>query len=298
MAIQARVANGYAWRMITIGGVSAVLGMWGVYDYAVKIPRNQELSDRQELLDLCRTALQTEQAPGQLSPEAQEAGAAVDEEITRIIAGEIEKARASGEDPAVTPGEELVIESSQDGAWVKLLFEIKAGLNSPRKLPLTASSYPRAFAAYESTDQVMSEIGEVVTPGKYDRITQWAFILCLPCAPYFFWMYYAARRRRYELQDDGTLVMPEGTWQAHDIASMDMSRWMSKSIATVVHHDGTRVKLDDYKYRNLHLIIGGIAHRLHPDEWDAEAKPVKPEGPPAPEATAAVGADAAAEEGT
>ena len=28
------------------------------------------------------------------------------------------------------------------------------------------------------------------------------------------------------------------------------------------------------KFRDLHLIIGAIASRLHPDEWDAEAKPV------------------------
>ncbi len=42
-----------------------------------------------------------------------------------------------------------------------------------------------------------------------------------------------------------------------------------------MHRDGTRVKLDDYKHRNLHLIIGRIASARYPGEWDAEAKPDK-----------------------
>ena len=43
--------------------------------------------------------------------------------------------------------------------------------------------------------------------------------------------------------------------------------------------EGTRIKLDDYQYKNLHLIIGAIAARLHPDDWDAEARPVAAEEP-------------------
>ena len=54
---------------------------------------------------------------------------------------------------------------------------------------------------------------------------------------------------------------------------------MAKSIAYVVHTQGTRVKLDDYKHRNLHLIVGGIASRLYPEAWDAEAKQIKADEP-------------------
>ena len=54
-----------------------------------------------------------------------------------------------------------------------------------------------------------------------------------------------------------------------------MSKWMAKSIAHVVHTDGTRLMLDDYKHRHLHLIIGAIASRLYPQDWDAQAKIVK-----------------------
>ena len=38
-------------------------------------------------------------------------------------------------------------------------------------------------------------------PGEYDRLTQWAFMLCLPCVPYFLWMYFTANRRVYTLDD-------------------------------------------------------------------------------------------------
>jgi hypothetical protein len=117
-------------------------------------------------------------------------------------------------------------------------------------------------------------LGDITAPGKYDRITQWAFISCLPCVPYFVWMFFSARRRVYRLDDDGTLHSPEGTWARDDIADIDMGRWMAKSIAWVVPRDGTRIKLDDYKFRDLHLIIGSIASRLHPDDWTSEAKPI------------------------
>ena len=54
---------------------------------------------------------------------------------------------------------------------------------------------------------------------------------------------------------------------------------MSKSIASVVHQDGQRVKLDDYLHKNTHLIVGTLASERYPDEWDAEAKVVRPEEP-------------------
>ncbi len=276
MAITARIANGYAWRMVIIGAVSGVLGAWGVYDYVIKIPRNQQLSDRRELLEMCQAALQTEQLRDQPSPEAAKAVAAVDSEVQLIISRALEETQGTAPTPDDV-SKNLVIEASGDGAWLKLLLDLKAGLNAPRQMPLSEDTYPDAYTAYQATQAAIDEIGAVVTPGKYDRITQWAFILCLPCAPYFFWLVVVARRQRYQLDDDGTLLMPEGTWKAADITDIDMSRWMAKSIAHVVDRDGVRVKLDDYKYRNLHLIIGAVASRVHPDDWDAEAKPIKAE---------------------
>ena len=50
---------------------------------------------------------------------------------------------------------------------------------------------------------------------------------------------------------------------------------MAKSVAAVEHRDGRRIKLDDYVHKDLHLIVGSIASRLHPEDWDDDAKPVK-----------------------
>ena len=47
---------------------------------------------------------------------------------------------------------------------------------------------------------------------------------------------------------------------------------MSKSVATVVAKDGTRIALDDYKFKNSNLISGGIASRLYPNDWDTDGR--------------------------
>jgi hypothetical protein len=182
------------------------------------------------------------------------------------------------------------IERSRDAAWIGLLMTILQGLGAEHRLPLI--NHPEAQTAFEAANQAIDAIGEITAPSQLDRATQWAFILCLPCAPWMLWMLLVARRQVYRLEDDGSLVAPGGTWKEQDIADIDMSRWMAKSIAWVVHRDGARIKLDDYRFRDLHLVVGAIAARLHPDLWSAEAKPLgKEAGSPAGEDGAAVGPD-------
>ncbi len=118
--------------------------------------------------------------------------------------------------------------------------------------------------------------GQPEKPARLDHIMQWGFIACLPFAPYYFWVYLSTRRQVYQLDDEGALHLPEvGAWARDEISDIDMSRWMKKSIAWVIHTDGTRVKIDDYKHRNAHLIIGAIAHRMYPEQWEIDAKAVK-----------------------
>jgi hypothetical protein len=138
----------------------------------------------------------------------------------------------------------------------------------------------------ELRDELVPGGAEPQPPGSWDKPTQWFFISSLLFAPFCFWSVISTSRRIYKLDDDGTLHLPEGDWAPGDIADIDMSRWMAKSIAHVVHKDGRRVMLDDYKHRHLHLIIGAIASRLHPESWDDQAKAIKPkaEEPPAEEA--------------
>lgn len=280
MAIEVRVSRGYAWRMIIIAAVSLVFGLWGVYDYIVKIPRDQQLADRLELLRASNDALETEQARGQLTPEAKQAYDAVTAELGAILgtylaeAGDLNSVSSPEGFREVLESFREELQASGELPWVALLATIGDGLVAARSLPLTEEGYPKAYAAFAQSQAAIEELGDITAPGKYDRITQWAFILCLPCVPYFMWMYFAATRRVYRLDDDGTLHMPEGTWTRDDIADIDMGRWMAKSIAWVVNREGVRVQLDDYKFRDLHLIIGSIAARLHPDDWTSEAKPI------------------------
>ena len=281
MVIEARVSRGYAWRMVIIAVVSLVFGLWGVYDYVYAIPRDQQRADRLDLLRNSKDALETEQARGQLTAQAKLAHAAVLAELNQILQQEL---TVSGpQDAPVNDVEEFgeaiagfrdQLEASGDLPWIGLLVTIRDGLVADRGLVLTEEDYPRAYAAYTQSQEAIKELGDITAPGKYDRMTQWAFISCLPCVPYFVWMFLAGKRRLYRLDDDGTLHTPDGTWARGDIANIDMGRWMAKSIAWVVHSDGTRIKLDDYKFRDLHLIIGSIASRLRPTEWTVEAKPI------------------------
>jgi hypothetical protein len=278
MAINVTIGKAYAWRMIIIGAASVVLGAWGVYDYAVDIPQRQMLTKRAELLTLSKDALETEQAAGSLTPEATTALEAVTAEIERTI--RVELGETFDPEQAATTAEMQkkfaeVMKTSKDAEWLGLLGVISQGLYSERRLPLTEQDYPQAFLAFDATRNNLDAIGQVAAPGKYDRLTQWAFIACLPCAPYFFWMYFVAKRRRYTLDDDGTLHTPAGTWQADEIADIDMNRWMAKSIAWVVHRDGARVKLDDFMFKGLHQIVAAIATRLYPDDWDKDARPAE-----------------------
>ena len=79
--------------------------------------------------------------------------------------------------------------------------------------------------------------------------------------------------KKYRLDDDGTLTAPGGgSIAASDIEDIDMSKWMSKSIATIKVRGGRTVVLDDYKFRNSHLIVGAIASRIYPDAWTSDAR--------------------------
>ena len=202
MALTTSIARHYALRQIIMAVVCLVLGLWGLYDFAIKIPDQKERWER----------------------------------------------------------------------WDSLMKET-AELEAKSELgPLTAEEKIH----YDATRTQLNELGSPTKPGELDRLVKGlAFVPCLPFAPYFLWVYVRTKRRVYQLDDDGTLHLPEGVWPQDQIADIDMSRWMAKSIAHVVDTQGTRVKLDDYKHRNLHLIIGGSASRLDPNAWDAEARQVK-----------------------
>lgn len=138
-----------------------------------------------------------------------------------------------------------------------------------------------AYAQIDAAMKTMSPDGaELTAPGTFDWVVQWIYASGLPCAPYIFWSLWRQWRRRYSLDDDESLhfegdpQLKSGVWTKEQIADIDMSTWMMKSIAHAAHVDGARLKLDAHLHKNLDLIIGAIAHRLHPDEWTIDAKPV------------------------
>ena len=92
--------------------------------------------------------------------------------------------------------------------------------------------------------------------------------------PYFLYAQWKLTRRRFRLDDDGTLHSREGTFAADQLADLDMSRWMEKSIATAVTTDGMRVDMDDFLYKGVEDIVATLAARFHPGQWTRDARPI------------------------
>lgn len=142
---------------------------------------------------------------------------------------------------------------------------------------------PEQRERYTQIEQQLRAIGEApAKPSKFNRLTQWFYISCILATPYCISLYRRARRQVYELDDQGTLhftgdpQLGSGAWKKDEIADIDMSRWMRKSIAYAVHTDGSRLMLDAYLHKHLDRIVGAIASQHYPDKWDKNASPIKP----------------------
>lgn len=139
--------------------------------------------------------------------------------------------------------------------------------------PLTDAEQAQLLAAQETLAEFRNEKPE--PPAGYDRAVQvWLYMVGCGVlgAPWCLWAWFSMRNKRFRLDDDGTLHYPGGSIAPEDMKDIDMSRWMAKSIATVHGDDGRAIKLDDYKYRNMHLIVGAIAQRFHPEDWTEDAR--------------------------
>jgi hypothetical protein len=207
MAIRTSIQPGQLLRIGFIGVLSFGLGLWGLYDYAVKIPRAEALVAEHAALVATKDALEAKQLSGALTAE----------ETTSL----------------------------------------------------------------ENTRRTLAErfIEAPVPPAAFDRAVQlWVYVvLCgLVGTPWAVWMYLSLKKRQFELTEDGTLVTPEGSCPLREVRDIDMSRWMDKSIAVVTLADGTTSLLDDYKYKNLHLIVGAVASMKYPELWTADARKVVP----------------------
>ncbi|HWB20442.1 MAG TPA: hypothetical protein VG711_09100 [Phycisphaerales bacterium] len=208
-------------RMIGMTIACVVFGVWGLYDYFVKIPRQQKAYDEYVTTKSELDALE-------------------------------EKGKSStGGSSVLSPDE------------IKRLQSLRAEFNQ------------------------VAQNGSVPSkPAAFDQWTQLAFISMLPCAPFIWWMYVKQKRMVYRIDETGTVHLPAEKnhpaeeWTADQIKDIDMSRWMAKSIATLEHVDGRSVKLDAYLHKDLHLIIGRLAHRFYPELWEEDGRKVKPDAAP------------------
>ncbi|MAT80069.1 MAG: hypothetical protein CMJ29_00300 [Phycisphaerae bacterium] len=252
--LHAAVAPSFSLRALFVAGMCLVLGLWGIYDYVWAIPAQARNYQRGEISRDVHSSLD--------SIDAGEETKMVDETVGKLDALLAQPLPDDAPDDA--------------NAWRATLVVYRNGIKRPNEISPTDWPALREQARLES-DAALELYGEATPPSDYDRPIQWLFILCLPFVPWYVWSLFSTGSRKYRLDPDGTFHMPEASWKADQIADIDMSRWMAKSICWIVNTDGTRIKLDAHIYKGLDTMIGIIAHRLHPDSWSLDARPVKAE---------------------
>lgn len=288
MAVTTRPRTRFVAQRLFAIAICLVLGLWGVYDYVYKIPARQALADRGEVYRAVKHAIDDAVQYPAGSPEAMTAlaqgGAAIRSGLEPLIASGRER-----DSSTVTLDQAFFEElrSRNEDQWFRDLLLMDAALaelarQRPGGQPLS-EDFDRFYQ--EFLKDRIDRTGAISRPSDFDRLIQWAFILCLPFVPFLVIGLIAVLRVRYRLEEDGTLHYPGGTLAAQNVAGVDMTRWMSKSIAEVIASDGRRIRLDDFVHQHADAIVGAIAHRVQPDLWTPEARPVKPqdavEAPPA-----------------
>lgn len=135
--------------------------------------------------------------------------------------------------------------------------------------------------AYEESKKRVAEFQPPPSPvPAWDRPLQ-LYVYVIGCGiisgPWFFWSLLKVRHKRVELtelSDAGILRSGDTTIEVRHATEIDMSRWMSKSIAVVRGSDGRSIEIDDYMLQHGETVVGFFAHRLLPAEWTTEAKRV------------------------
>ena len=247
MAITTSLATRYWLKTVVMAIVCIVLGVWGIVDYVVVIPNAIKESSRAKLQrDFIQPAFFVE------------FGAEERDNASVAIAVAIEE------------------DNGLDEEWMNTLVLFRESVSS--------SDSNKLREAQVMLEKNLTEYGDVTPPSKYDLPMQWLFIICLPFGFYYFWAYFKMKNKAnaYRLEDDNTLSTPEGTWSSEEIQDIDMERWISKSgkarttwTAKVIVENHAPILLDDYIFKDMHLIIGKLAHRFYPEKWTPLARRVK-----------------------
>jgi len=306
MAITCKISSSYARRTIIVALACVVFGLWGVFDYVVATPAKQRDFDRYTMLEKSKDALESDPGAERFEAKLDAARRATYHELTTIL----EEATAEAgtppipelSDPSYSRWLALLLASTSEDVQLPESLKLGGGQAEAKRLAgavggdqelaqlrgtlitAVALEQPRqpgepltnlGLIASKTVTQLINAAGTPEQPSTFDRLAQSVFVLCLPMALYFVWRFMKARRRVYRLEEDGTLKFPDGRWLADDIADIDMSDWLAKSVAWLVHRDGSRLKLDDYLYQDLFKIVGALAIRFYPEEWSERAKRVQ-----------------------
>ena len=297
--LTARVAPGYLLKAVLVAVLCLVFGVWGIYDYTIALPQQSINWHRAEVArgmnriaepilngstttvdpdamqfftSAFRADIEVEDQPKlQTALEEQQGKTLSLDDLRRILVASAVADSQEAKEHGTT------LAKMQTNAWL-ISINVMAQL---AQAPVTLDGSPQAglVEVRRIANEALQAWGDLQPPSKFDRQMQWLFILCLPFVPWYGWTAFKSSRRRYQLDEDGTLHLPEGTWPKDDIASVDMHRWMAKSKAWVEHVDGTRVLLDDFIYKGLWKIVGGLAATHHGDAWTEDAKPIKHDEP-------------------
>ncbi len=248
MALKTTLATRYWLKTIVMALVCVVLGLWGIWDYVVAIPRDIEAYSRATFLrEVIQPAL------------------------------DVEFGSQERDDATVVLNAALEEDDGLDPQWSDALVVFGGAVSG--------NNVDSQQKAKDLLETYLNKYGNVTQPSRFDRPMQWVFILCLPFGFYYFGAYLkmSNRAKKYLLDDDGTLTTPEGTWTAEEIEGIDMDRWISKTgkarttwTAKVIVKGHAPVLLDDYVYKDMHLVIGKLAHKYYPKEWTPLAKRVIP----------------------
>jgi len=280
MTITTKLQPRWAAQKLGMAILCFVLGLWGAYDYWVRIPDRIRAFERGEVYRLTNDAITLLSGEKRADPETRQTVTAAVDRLNKEIQPFVDLGKSESGPALDAAALQAALKARNDEQWFTELLIMRAGLQEAAARPSGATASEQFTQFFTGLQARVSATGKITRPAAFDHAMQWAFILCLPFAPWMAWQFVRARGRVYTLESDGTLKTPEGTFPAEQVTDVDMSRWMSKSIFEVVMNDGKRVAIDDYVHKNAHLIAGTLASARYPGQWTAEAKRVKTEAEP------------------
>ena len=136
-------------------------------------------------------------------------------------------------------------------------------------------------AMYDASKKRVAEFQPPPSPvPAWDRPLQ-LYVYTIGCGilstAWFIWSLRKSLKNQVKLtdtSDDGVLQSADEAIEVRQVVGIDMSRWMSKSIAVVRGPNGRSIEIDDYLLQDGEQIVGFFAHRFEPTEWTIDAKRV------------------------